>query len=262
MKQDLSVIKIGGNILDDPQRLDAFLRNFAGLQGQKILIHGGGKIATAIGEKLGIESRYEQGRRITDEATLELVTMVYGGLVSKQLVAKLQALSCNAIGLSGADANVVRANRRPVKTVDFGFVGDVPHDGVSARPLEALMDAGLIPVVAPLTHDGQGNMLNTNADTIAQEIAKALVPGRTVRLIYCFEKPGVLRDAEDDASFIPTITKREFEALVGTGIISGGMIPKLQNALGAIESGVARVVIGQAESLAALVAGTKGTQIQ
>jgi len=261
MKQDLNVIKIGGNIVDDPQRLERFLCDFAALPGERILVHGGGKIASAIGEKLGIESRYEQGRRITDEATLELVTMVYGGLINKQLVAKLQALSCNAIGLTGADANIVLANRRPVKTVDYGFVGDVPEHGVSAAALEALLNAGLIPVVAPLTHDGQGSLLNTNADTIAQEIAKALSPGWRVRLIFCFEKQGVLRDAADDSSFISTVTKSEFEKLLASGIVSGGMIPKLQNALNAIDSGVRRVVIGQAESLAELVAGTKGTQI-
>ncbi len=262
MKQDLNIIKIGGNILDAPGRLDRFLQDFAVLPGRRILVHGGGKIATAIGDRLGIESRYEQGRRITDAPTLELVTMVYGGLVNKQLVARMQALGCNAIGLTGADAGIIRADRRPAGSVDYGFVGDVPAGGVSVPALEALLEAGLVPVIAPLTHDGAGSLLNTNADTIAQEMAKALAPGRNLRLIYCFEKPGVLRNADDDSSLIASVTAAEFDALVDSGIVSGGMIPKLRNALDAVASGVARVVIGQAESLAELVAGTKGTQVQ
>lgn len=262
MNAELNVVKIGGNILDSPSRLSDFLQLFAALPGAKVLVHGGGKIATAIGEKLGIVSRYEQGRRITDAETLELVTMVYGGLVNKQLVASLQALGCNAIGLTGADANIIRANRRPVATVDFGFVGDIPTSGINQRSLNVLLGAGLQPVVAPLTHDGNGTMLNTNADTIAQELARALAPDWNVRLIYCFEKPGVLRDASEDSSAIESIDRNTFDALVAENVITDGMIPKLQNALAAIDAGVLRVVIGQAESLGEMIAGTKGTQVQ
>lgn len=262
MKQELNVIKIGGNILDTPSRLKQFLGDFAGLPGAKILVHGGGKIATAIGEKLGIESSYEQGRRITDAETLDLVTMVYGGLVNKKIVAALQALSCNAIGLTGADAGIVRADRRPVKTVDYGFVGDISDGGVNSDTLNGLLGAGLQPIIAPLTHDGNGSMLNTNADTIAQEMARALAASWNVRLIYCFEKAGVLRDANDDSSVIETIERKSFEEFVEKSIITDGMIPKLHNALSAIDAGVMRVVIGQAESLGELIAGTKGTQVQ
>lgn len=262
MRQELNVIKIGGNILDDPEQLSAFLAAFAALPGNAVLVHGGGKIATAIGTRLGIEARYHDGRRITDAATLELVTMVYGGLVNKQLVARLQAIGVNAIGLSGADGNLVRAERRPVKEIDYGYVGDMPPGGVSVETLRLLIHGGLTPVVAPLSHDGTGGMLNTNADTIAQEIAGAAARDWEVRLVYCFEKRGVLRDANDDDSVISSITSRDFAALLAQKIIHAGMIPKLRNALDAIDRGVRRVVIGSAAELPGLVAGNKGTQIQ
>jgi acetylglutamate kinase len=258
----VNIIKIGGNVIDHPERLQVFLKDFAALRGGKILVHGGGKIATSIGERLGIESHYASGRRITDEATLEVVTMVYGGLVNKRIVAALQALGCNAIGLTGADGNCIKAVRRPVGEIDYGFVGDVPADSVNASLLNSLIDNGVIPVLAPLTHDGQGSLLNTNADTIAQEIAKALSKTAVAKLIYCFEKAGVLRDAADEDSVIPFIDAPMFEQLQADRIITDGMIPKLSNAFAAIEAGVDAVVIGRAEDLCALITGQKGTRIQ
>lgn len=257
----LTVIKIGGNIVDDATRLDAFLKDFAALDGWKILVHGGGKIATEIGNRLGIESKYVDGRRITDKPTLELVTMVYGGLINKKIVAQLQAIGCNAIGLAGSDANVITANKRPVKIVDYGFVGDVKSSGVNVGVLKGMLELGLTPVLAPLTHDGAGCMLNTNADTIAQETARALSTVADVELIYCFEKSGVLRDPDDDASGVPQIKAEDFETLKATGIVSGGMIPKLENAFSALQSGVKKVIIGKAEELPQLITGNSGTQI-
>jgi len=257
----LTVIKVGGNIIDDDTKLAAFLKSFATLSGAKILVHGGGKIATSIGEKLGIESKYVNGRRITDRETLSLVTMVYGGLINKNIVATLQSLSCNAIGLTGADGNILPAVKRPVKDIDYGFVGDVTNDKVSVTMLSRLLHIGLTPVFAPLTHDTKGNMLNTNADTIAQEVARAMATHMEVQLIYCFEKKGVLADAADDDSVINSITAADFEELKAAGIVSGGMIPKLENAFSAISSGVKKVIIGQAEDLHALYTGDSGTCI-
>ena len=260
--QNLSVIKIGGSILDHPDRKADFLQQFAALPGAKILVHGGGKIATEIGNKLGIESRYVNGRRITDEPTLDLVTMVYGGLINKSIVAQLQAVNCNAIGLSGCDGNVITANKRPVREVDYGFVGDVKSDGVNSDLLNALLNVGLIPVLTPLTHDGHGYMLNTNADTIAQEVAQAMSVRYKVELIYCFEKKGVLKNTSDETSVIRNIDAANFNELVASGIINNGMIPKLENAFTAIQKGVQKVIIGSAENLPALIANQSGTCIQ
>ena len=258
----LTIVKIGGNIIDSPSRLDGFLAAFSAIQGAKILVHGGGKIATQMGERFGITPYYVDGRRITDADTLELVTMVYGGLVNKQVVARLQSVGCNAIGLTGCDGRVLSADKRPVVELDYGFVGDLNADSVNVLLLQSLMNAGLTPVLAPLTYDRHSGLLNTNADTIAQEIAKAFSNGAAVQLIYCFEKGGLLLDADDDTSVIPSIGEARFRELVASGIVSGGMIPKLENAFAAIRQGVQKVIIGQAEDLPGLISGTAGTQIQ
>lgn len=243
----LFVIKIGGNVLDHPDALDRFLDDFAAVPGPRILIHGGGKIATRLGDQLGIESRYVDGRRITDDATIDLVTMVYGGLVNKQLVAALQARGCNAMGLTGADGNLIAAHKRPVKTIDYGWVGDV--DNVNDHFLRALLEAGLVPVVAPLTHDGQGHILNTNADTIASNLAVALSATYQVRLMYCFEKKGVLEDLHREDSVIPLINREIHARLLADGRLADGIIPKIDNAFAAIDAGVREVLIGDAAEL-------------
>jgi len=211
-------------------------------------VHGGGRRATKIGAQLGIESQMVNGRRITDAQTLEVVTMVYGGLVNKNLVARLQANGVNALGLTGADMNVIRSHKRPIKDgIDFGFVGDVEQ--ADGKMLHTLIEAGITPVMAPLTHDGQGTILNTNADTIASETAKALAPYYDVTLIYAFEKPGVLSNPDDDSSVIPVITRESYRQFVAEGVISGGMMPKIENALAAIEAGVDRIVITRATDI-------------
>ncbi|PUZ29565.1 acetylglutamate kinase [Chitinophaga parva] len=246
---DLFVIKVGGNVLDNPALLQQFLENIATIPGKKILVHGGGKIATRIGDQLGIVSNYINGRRITDAATIDLVTMVYGGLVNKQLVAQLQALHCNAIGMTGADANIIPARKRPVKEIDYGFVGDITTEALHVKPLQSMLDAGLTPVFAPLTHDGNGQMLNTNADTIAASLAIALSAFYKVRLIYCFEKKGVLRDASDDDAVIHLINREIYQDLLEKKILTDGILPKLENAFSAIESGVTEVLIGHADDV-------------
>ena len=257
----LIVIKIGGNIVDDESKLSSFLQDFAAVSGPKILIHGGGKVATKIGETLGIESKYVDGRRITDAATIDLVTMVYAGLINKKVIAQLQALNCNAIGVTGADGNLIPANKRPVKEIDYGFVGDVKSDKINAKNWGSLLEHGFIPVVAPITHDGKGQLLNTNADTIAQEVAKAMSSLYEVNLIYSFEKAGVLLDANDDATVISNIDPASYEQLKAEGKIFAGMIPKLDNAFAALNSGVKKVVIGKAEHLNNLINGESGTSI-
>ncbi|AKD04613.1 acetylglutamate kinase [Pontibacter korlensis] len=257
------VVKIGGNILDSPERLQAFLVDFAQLPGPKLLVHGGGKIASAFGQRLGITPRMVEGRRITDAETLELVTMVYGGLVNKQVVAKLQALGCNAIGLTGADANIIPAHLRPVRTIDYGFAGDVEGpETINVQALEAFFQVGLTPVVAPLTHDTQGSMLNTNADTIASVLATALAQNHSVQLIYCFEKKGVLQNAEDEDSVIPHINAEKYQALKEDGVVNAGMVPKLDNAFAALQQGVQAVQICDAAAIKQLVEGNNaGTLI-
>jgi acetylglutamate kinase len=243
----LTIIKVGGKIVEEPASLQRLLDDFAAIDGPKVLVHGGGRSATKIAAQLGIESQMVNGRRITDSAMLQVVTMVYGGLVNKNIVAGLQARNINAVGLTGADMNVILSDKRPVKDIDYGFVGDVKQ--VDGKRLAALLNDGIIPVMAPLTHDGNGNMLNTNADTIAAETAKGLAPYFDVTLIYCFEKKGVLRDENDDDSVITEITPQQFKQLVEQGIIQGGMIPKLENAFQAINAGVKQVVITSAVAI-------------
>ncbi|MBQ2196321.1 MAG: acetylglutamate kinase [Prevotella sp.] len=248
MKQKLTIIKVGGAVVEDEQQLAQLLKDFSAIEGRKVLVHGGGRRATKIGAQLGIESQMVNGRRITDAQTLEVVTMVYGGLVNKNLVARLQANGVNALGLTGADMNVIRSHKRPIKDgIDFGFVGDVEQ--ADGKMLHTLIEAGITPVMAPLTHDGQGTILNTNADTIASETAKALAPYYDVTLIYAFEKPGVLSNPDDDSSVIPVITRESYRQFVAEGVISGGMMPKIENALAAIEAGVDRIVITRATDI-------------
>ena len=247
--EKLFIIKIGGNVLDNPASLKQFLETFARMSQQRILIHGGGKIATRIGDKLGIQSRYVNGRRITDEATRDLVTMVYGGLVNKQIVAALQALGCNAMGLTGADGNVIQAVKRPAGDTDFGFVGDIREGHVNTSLITSLLREGVLPVFAPLTH-ADGTMLNTNADTIASVLAVALSRHYSVRLIYCFEKKGVLRDVNDAGSVIQHLPKKLYDDLLKKKALADGILPKLENAYAAIDAGVSEVLIGDADDLA------------
>jgi len=245
----LFVIKIGGNVVDDEKALQSFLQKFADIPFKKILVHGGGKIATTIGKQLGIEPNYINGRRITDAATIDLVTMVYGGLINKRLVASLQSLKCNAIGLSGADGNIILATKRPVKEIDYGFVGDIKSAELAVDSLKLLLNNNLIPVVAPLTHDGKGQMLNTNADTIASTLAVALSKAYDVRLNYCFEKKGVLENIEDENSVINLISKEKYKQLLGDKKLADGILPKIDNAFDAIDNGVKEVLIGDAGDL-------------
>lgn len=256
MKQKLTIVKVGGAVVEDETQLTQLLKDFSAISGRKVLIHGGGRRATQVAASLGIESKMVGGRRITDADMLSVVTMVYGGLVNKNLVARLQANGVNALGLTGADIDVIRSHKRPLKDgIDFGFVGDV--DKADGHMLSRLIEAGITPVMAPLTHDGQGNILNTNADTIASETAKALAPFYDVTLIYSFEKKGVLSNPDDDNSVIPTITRADFERYKADGTISGGMLPKIENALSAIDKGVNRVII----TLATAIDGNSGTII-
>jgi len=245
--EQIKVIKVGGKILEEEASLLELLDNFAAIEGKKVLVHGGGRLATTIGEKLGIESKYVDGRRITDAETLQVVTMVYGGLANKTVVAQLQARDCNALGLTGADMNVILAEKRPVKTIDYGFVGDVKS--VDGKRLSSLINLDIVPVMAPLTHDKKGNILNTNADTIAAETAKGLSQFYDVSLIYCFEKAGVLMDEHDDDSVIPHITPESYEQLKADKIIHSGMIPKLDNAFDAISQGVKKVIITNVKNI-------------
>jgi acetylglutamate kinase len=248
-KKKLFVIKVGGNIIDDEEKLASFLKSFSSIKAYKILIHGGGKVATEIGNKLRIESKYINGRRITDDATIDLVTMVYGGLINKKVVAQLQSLSCNAIGLTGADGNILPAKKRIVKEVDFGWVGDIDNSKVKSKNLKALIDADFIPVFASLTHDEQGHVLNTNADTIASSLAVALSEFYDIRLIYCFEKKGVLENVNDDNSVINLINKETYKQLLDEQKLFAGILPKIDNAFAAIDSGVKEVLIGDASDL-------------
>ena len=256
----LIVIKIGGNIIDDEIKLSSFLKAYAAVKEKKILIHGGGKLATRLAAKLGIEQQMINGRRITDAETLKLVTMVYAGYINKNIVAQLQAAACNAIGISGADGNAVLAHKRVNTATDFGFVGDV--DAVQTDFLNALVEKNYCPVLAPITHDGKGQLLNTNADTIAQEIAKAMSSKFEVSLVYSFEKAGVLLDTENENSVIPVLHPDYYLQLKNEGKIFAGMIPKLDNAFAAIEKGVKRVIIGDADNLTELISGKSGTSIE
>lgn len=255
MKEHLTIIKVGGKIVENSESLNSLLKDFAAVEGKKLLVHGGGRSATQMAARLGVETKMVDGRRITDEAMLEVVTMVYGGLVNKRIVAGLQALGVNAVGLTGADMNIVLSDKRKVSAVDYGWVGDVRR--VNAEAVATLIESGCCPVVAPLTHDGCGHMLNTNADTMAGEMAKAMAAHYDVTLMFCFEKPGVLADENDDSSLIPTITPAVLDDLKRRGVVSGGMIPKLDNAIACVSAGVESVVITQADRIADPYAGTK-----
>lgn len=262
----LYIIKIGGNIIDDEKKLSSFLKDFASIEEKKILVHGGGKLATKMAEQMNIPQQVIDGRRITDAATLKLVTMVYAGYINKNIVAQLQMNHCNAIGLCGADGDTILAHKRKHPVMDYGYVGDV--DAINTDLLTTLLEKNLTPVFAPITHDQQGQLLNTNADTIAQELAKGLSNDFEVNLIYTFEKNGVLLDINDEDSVIPVITPSYYkelkDPLVGVGgpKIFAGMIPKLDNAFAALDNGVKKIIIGKAEHLQDLITGTSGTTIQ
>lgn len=266
MKPKLFVVKIGGNVIDNPEALRSFLESFAGLKGHKILLHGGGKIATQVAEKLGIPTEMVDGRRITDHAMLDVVTMVYGGLVNKNIVATLQSLGVNALGVTGADAGIIRAHKRPVNetvepVINYGFVGDI--DEVNSKQIQVFLKSKLIPIVAPLTFDPVlGVMLNTNADTMASSVAVALAELYDVNLVYCFEKKGVLLDPENDESIIPVLTPELYASCKAAGVIYKGMIPKLDNAFNALKNGVGQVTICHADQLRqALTKNTTGTKL-
>ncbi len=258
--QRLLVIKIGGNIIDDEAKLQEVLQQCAALQEPFVLVHGGGKLATQLAETMGLPQQMVDGRRITDAASLKVVIMVYAGYINKTIVAQLQANGCNALGLCGADGNAILAHKRIHGAIDYGFAGDV--DAVNASMLAGLLQNGQTVVIAPITHNGQGQLLNTNADTIAQETAKALSTHFAVQLIYTFEKPGVLLDANDDSTVIPSINPTDYQQLKADGKIFAGMIPKLDNAFAALQSGVQKVIIGQAENLSQLINGQSGTTLQ
>lgn len=262
-KEHLLVIKIGGNIIDHPEKLQQFLQDFSVIKAKKILVHGGGKIATQLAKDLGVEQEMVDGRRITDAETLKIVTMVYAGLINKGVVAQLQANGNNAMGFCGADANLIQAHKRLPNAsngIDYGFVGDV--DKVNTAAIEPLLEQGISIVIAPITHDGAGQLLNTNADTIAQSVATALANHYQVSLLYCFEKSGVLLDANDDNTVIASINPDYYTTLKSQQLIFAGMIPKLDNAFTAINNGVSKVIIGKAESIQDLVAGKAGTTLQ
>ncbi len=254
MRDKLTIIKVGGKIVEEKESLDSLLRDFAAIDGFKLLVHGGGRSATKVAAQLGIETLMIDGRRVTDDAMLDVVTMVYGGLVNKKVVARLQSLGIDALGMTGADMDIIHSHKRPVKSVDYGWVGDV--DRVNGEALSALLRSGVVPVIAPLTHDGEGHLLNTNADTMAGETAKGLAPFFDVSLVYCFEKPGVLRDENDDESVIAEIDPALFASLKEEGIVTGGMLPKLENAFNALDAGVSEVVITRASALDDLSLGT------
>jgi acetylglutamate kinase len=251
----ITIIKVGGKVVEEPETLNALLDQFCRISGNKILVHGGGRSATEIANRLGIETQMVNGRRITDEATLEVVTMVYGGLVNKKIVAGLQSRGINAVGLTGADLDLIRAKKRPVGEIDYGFVGDV--ENVNTRELRLLINENIIPVVAPLTHDGKGNLLNTNADTIASALATELANYFNVYLFYCFEKKGVLRNPDDESSVIFELDQNLFQEYQENEIISAGMIPKLENGFKAKRNGVKEVLITNPEN----IASGRGTRI-
>jgi acetylglutamate kinase len=257
--ESLYVIKIGGNIIDDELLLSAFLKKFAAVKTKKILVHGGGKLATRLAEKMGIPQQMIEGRRITDSETLKIVIMVYAGYINKNIVAQLQSLKCNAAGISGADGNSILAHKREKEGINYGFAGDI--DKVNAGWLKQMLDNGLALVVAPITHNGKNQLLNTNADTIAQEIAKAMSNDFEVSLVYSFEKRGVLLNVEDENSVIKNLNPRYYAELKESRKIFAGMIPKLDNAFSAIRNGVHKVLIGRGEDLDLLITGNTGTTI-
>lgn len=256
---NLIIVKIGGNVIDDETKLSSFLKDFAAVDAKKILIHGGGKSATRLAEQMNVPQQMIEGRRITDAESLKIVTMVYAGYINKNIVAQLQTHNCNAIGISGADGNVILAHKRVHPTIDYGYVGDV--DAINSDFLKNLLEQNLTPIIAPITHDKNGQLLNTNADTIAQETAKAMSSSFDVQLIYSFEKDGVLLDVSDSTSVVQKLGPKYYSELKQKGAIFAGMIPKLDNAFTALNSGVKKVIIGKAEEIDALIKGEKGTSI-
>ena len=247
--ESLIVLKTGGNVIDNSPVLEAVLRDFAAWRAPKILVHGGGKIASKLMKQLGIVPKMVEGRRITDRETLDIVTMVYAGLINKNIVVTLQSHSCNAIGLTGADANLIPAAKRPVKDIDYGYVGDLTPNSISSGMLAKLINDGLVPVIAPITHDGAGSLLNTNADSIASSVAVSLTNTFRVQLVFCFEKKGVLRDPDDEQSVIDFLNDTLYRQYRNEGVITAGMIPKLDNAFAALQSGVAEVRICNPDAL-------------
>ena len=257
--KNITVVKIGGNVIDNEVALERFVKDFAQLPSPKVLIHGGGKLATRLAEKLEIPTTMIEGRRVTDAETLNIVTMVYAGLINKRVVAMLQAEGCNALGFSGADGNMIPAVKRNPEPLDYGFVGDIDASKINAELLATLLESGVTPVFCAITHDGKGSLLNSNADSVASAVAVASASIAETDRVFCFEKQGVLRDVEDDSSVISLITRADYPSLRNEGIISKGMIPKIDNAFRAIESGVASVAIKHSECVAD---STKGTTIK
>lgn len=254
MTEQLTIVKVGGKIVESPDTLAKLLNDFASIQGRKLLVHGGGRSATQFATRLGIETKMIEGRRITDDAMLEVVTMIYGGLVNKHIVAGLQAGGINALGMTGADMDIIRSIKRPVTEIDYGWVGDVSH--VDGEAIAKIIEGGIVPVVAPLTHDGRGHMLNTNADTMARSIACAMAHRYTTKLVFCFEKDGVLLDENDNSTIVPLLNRTHYANLKAKKIVSGGMIPKLDNAFATLDAGVAEVIITKATNLNDLSRGT------
>lgn len=263
-KPKLTIVKIGGNVIDNAAQLEKFLTGFVTISGNKMLVHGGGKIASNLSTKLGIEPKFHEGRRITDADSLEVAVMVYAGLTNKKITAILQSLSCNAIGLSGCDGNLLQAEIRPKVPIDFGFVGDIDKEHVNINLLDQLVSSGITPVVSAITHDGTGNLLNTNADTIASVLAQAMSELYDTELYYCFEKPGVMMDVNDDKSLIESLSYSKYLKLREESVIDKGMIPKLDNSFDALKAGVERVVICSSEDLADIIlkSKSKGTSIE
>ncbi|MBO0929527.1 acetylglutamate kinase [Fibrella aquatilis] len=255
----LTVLKIGGNVIDNPTALTRFLTLFSTLAGDRLLVHGGGKVATEVARKLGVETTMVDGRRITDKAMLDVVTMVYGGLVNKQIVSQLQVLDCNAIGLTGADAGVIKAQKRPVTTIDYGFVGDIIE--IDSGRIQSFTRENMVPVFAPLTFAETGDLLNTNADTLASAIAVDMIFHNDVTLVYCFEKKGVLANPDDESSVIGQLTPAQYADHKTAGTVNKGMIPKLDNAFAALSAGVKRVIICHADEVPAALSGTAGTTL-
>ncbi len=245
----IKVVKIGGNVIDNEVAFAAFMERFAALDSKKILVHGGGKIATRFAKEMGVETKMIEGRRVTDKAMLDIVTMTYAGLINKQVIATLQKNGCNAIGLSGADGNAIKATKRPANPIDFGFVGDIDPKNVNSDLLKILLDGGVTPVFSAIMHNGEGDLLNCNADTVASSVALGASRLEETELIYCFEKRGVLRDINDDNSVIELVTPENYPTLKADKIIADGMIPKIDNALKAVAQGVKKVCIKHSDEL-------------
>lgn len=249
MSAPVTVVKIGGNVVDNPEALGRFVGEFAAMPGRKILVHGGGKEATRLSARLEIPTTMIEGRRVTSRETLDVVTMVYAGVVNKRVVSLLQAAGCDAVGLCGADGDAIRATMRPKEPIDYGFVGDIAPEGVNARFIDSLLDAGKVPVFCAITHDGEGTLLNCNADSVASALAIGMAGTTAADLVYCFEQPGVMEDIERPDSLIPEITPALYASLKESGVVSKGMIPKIENALRAVGLGVSSVTIKHADNL-------------